>query len=74
MSNNKKKHKQKVGELKKVDGHITQTTKLVKVTPGNITFPDKPPKINYPFPHPQMFKKKMMDEQFSKFLNIFKKL
>ena len=44
------------------------------VTPGNITFPDKPPKITHPLSYPQQLKKKMIDEQFSKFLNIFNKL
>ena len=30
--------------------------------------------MNQPLPYPQRFKKKIIDEQFSKFLNIFKKL
>ena len=74
LEDNKKEHKQKDNDLEKADGDITQTTEHVKVTLGNINFLDKPPKIKHPFPYPQRFKKKMIDEQFSKFLNIFKKL
>ncbi|XP_062100221.1 uncharacterized protein LOC133806104 [Humulus lupulus] len=41
---------------------------------GSITFPDNPPKITTPLPFPQRFHKKAIDEQFSKFWNIFKKI
>ena len=60
--------------MEKVNKNITQATEPVKVTPGNITFLDKPPKITHPLLYSQRFQKKMIDEQFSKFLNIFKKL
>ena len=46
----------------------------VKVTPGRIMFPDNPPKITTPLPYPQRFKKQNLDEQFTKFLGVFKKL
>ena len=69
-----KKEQPKEDELEKVKGDITQAIEPVKVTPSNITFPDKPPNITHPLPYPQQFKKKMIDEQFSTLLNIFKKL
>ena len=37
-------------------------------------FPENPPKLTLPLPFPQRFQKKKLDEQFFKFLNIFKKL
>ena len=37
-------------------------------------FPNNPPKITTPLPYPQRFKKKNLEEQFSKFLEVFKKL
>ena len=40
-----------------------------KVIMGRIKFPDNPP-----LPFPQRFRKTKLDEQFAKFLNIFKKL
>ena len=46
----------------------------VKVTPGSIMFPDNPPKMTTPLPYPQRFNKKKLDEQFVKFLEVFKKL
>ncbi|XP_062116927.1 uncharacterized protein LOC133830858 [Humulus lupulus] len=42
--------------------------------PSSITFPDNPPKITTSLPFPQRFHKKAIDEQFAKFLNIFKKI
>ena len=69
-----KKEQLKEGEVEKVNEDTTQVTEPIVVTPGNITFPDKPPKITHPLPYPQRFKKKIIDEQFSKFLSIFKKL
>ena len=46
----------------------------VPFMPGRIMFPDNPPKITMPLPYPQRFMKKNLDEQFSKFLEVFKKL
>ena len=46
----------------------------MKVTPGSIMFPDNPPKITTPLTYPQRFKKKNLDNQFTKFLEVFKKL
>ena len=46
----------------------------VPFTPGRIMFPDNPPKITTPLPYLHRFKKKTLDEQFSKFLEVFKKL
>ncbi|XP_062116646.1 uncharacterized protein LOC133830643 [Humulus lupulus] len=42
--------------------------------PGSIIFLDNPPKTTTPLPFPQRFHKKAIDEQFAKFLNIFKKI
>ena len=41
---------------------------------GRITFPKNPPLIIPPLPFPQRFRKAKLDEQFEKFLNMFKKL
>ena len=41
---------------------------------NSISFPDNPPVITPPLPFPQRFQKKKMDDQFSKFLEMFKKL
>ena len=46
----------------------------VPFTPGRIMFPDNSQKITTPLPYPQRFKKKNLDEQFSKLLEVFKKL
>ena len=48
LEDNKKEHKVKEGELEKLGGDITQATEPVKLTPGNITYPNKPPKIAHP--------------------------
>ena len=39
-----------------------------------VTFLDNPPIYTPPLPFPQRFRKAKLDEKFSKFLNIFKKL
>ena len=39
-----------------------------------IFFPDNPSIISPPLPFPQQFQKKKLDTQFSKFLEIFKKI
>ena len=41
---------------------------------GRVTFPENPPIYTPPLPFPKRFRKSKLDEQFSKFLNIFKKL
>ena len=43
-------------------------------TPRRIMFPDNRPKSTTPLPYLQRFKNKNLDEQFSKFLEVFKKL
>ena len=43
----------------------------VPFTSGRIMFPDNPSKITMPLLYPQRFKKKNLDEQFSKFLEVF---
>jgi hypothetical protein len=42
--------------------------------PKSISFSDNPPLITPTLPYPQRFKKKKLDTQFSKFLEIFKKI
>ena len=42
--------------------------------PKGISFPDNPLIISLPLPFPQRFQKKKLDSQFSKFLEIFKKI
>ena len=67
------------------NGEVTALTKAKKETlaervekepfrPGRIMFPDNPLNITTPLLYPQCFKKKTLDEQFSKFLEVFKKL
>ena len=42
--------------------------------PKGILFPDNLPIVTPPLPFPQRFQKKMLDSQFSMFLEIFKKI
>ena len=42
--------------------------------PGRIIFSDNPPSYTPPLPFPQRFRKTKLDEQFAKFLNMFKRL
>ena len=42
--------------------------------PPSISFPDNPPTLSTPLPYPQRFQKQKLDKQFSKFLDIFKKI
>ena len=44
------------------------------VVPGRMTFPDNPLLYTPPLPFPQRFRKTKLDEQFAKFMNMFKKL
>ena len=39
-----------------------------------MAFLNNPPLLTTPFPFPQRFRKAKLDEQFKKFMNIFKKL
>ena len=41
--------------------------------PGSISFPDNPPRYTPPIPYPQRLQKKGIDDQFKKFVDIFKK-
>ena len=45
-----------------------------EVVLGRMTFPYKPPLYTSPLPFPQKFQKTKLDENFAKFLNMFKKL
>ena len=45
-----------------------------EVVPRRVTFLNNPPIYTPPLPFPQIFRKAKLDEQFDKFLNIFKKL
>ncbi|XP_062089372.1 uncharacterized protein LOC133795919 [Humulus lupulus] len=65
MNGEKEEDKQKV-EIPKKDPLVAN--------PGSISFPDNPPNITTPLPFPPRFHKKAIDEQFAKFLNIFKKI
>ena len=42
--------------------------------PPSISFPDNPPILSTPLPYPQRFQKQKSDKQFSKFLDILKKI
>ena len=48
--------------------------KYDEVILGKITFPNNPPSYTPPLPFPQKFRKTKLDAQFSKFLDMFKKL
>ena len=50
---------------------IKETPKSI---PCSISFPDNPLVIKPKLPSPQRFHKKKLDDQFSKFLEIFKKI
>ena len=45
-----------------------------EVVSGRITFPDNRPTYTPPLPFPERFRKTKLDDQFAKFLNIFKNL
>ena len=47
---------------------------MVQKSKDGISFLDNPPIITPPLPFPQRFQKKKLDSQFSKFLEIFKKI
>ena len=44
------------------------------VVPRRMSFLDNPPLLTTPFPFPQRFRKDKEDDQFKKFMKIFKKL
>ena len=45
-----------------------------EIVPGKVISPNNPLIYTPPLPFPQRFRKAKMDEQFTKFLNVFKKL
>ena len=47
---------------------------LREAVPPSISFPDNPLILPTPLPYPQCFQKQKLDKQFSKFLDIFKKI
>ena len=61
--------KNKVEEEEIVDDTLRETDK-----PPSILFPDNPPILSTPLPYPQRFQKQKLDKQFSKILDIFKKI
>ena len=61
-------------EIEEAEPRKEKMVEKAPVRPGSLSFPDNPPKITPPLPYPQRFQKKKLDEQFAKFLNVFKKL
>ncbi|XP_024021746.1 uncharacterized protein LOC112091715 [Morus notabilis] len=62
------------GKDKSKEENLKTKKEAPVVRPGSITFPDNPPHITPSLPFPQRFQKKALDEQFEKFLNIFKRI
>ncbi|XP_024032090.1 uncharacterized protein LOC112094710 [Morus notabilis] len=62
------------GKDKSKEENLKAKKEAPVVRPGSITFLDNPPRITPPLPFPQRFQKKAFDEQFEKFLNIFKRI
>ncbi|XP_024022409.1 uncharacterized protein LOC112091902 [Morus notabilis] len=62
------------GKDKSMEENLKAKKEALVVRPGSITFLDNPPRITPPLPFPQRFQKKALDEQFEKFLNIFKRI
>ncbi|XP_024024484.1 uncharacterized protein LOC112092467 [Morus notabilis] len=62
------------GKDKSMEENLKAKKEAPVVRAGPITFPDNPPRITPLLPFPQRFQKKALDEQFEKFLNIFKKI
>ncbi|XP_024025997.1 uncharacterized protein LOC112092920 [Morus notabilis] len=62
------------GKDKSKEENLKAKKEAPVVTPGSITFLDNPPRITPPLPFPQRFQKNTLDEQFEKFLNIFKRI
>ena len=61
-------------EVRKLKVEIEEESPKVAPKPNSICFLDKPSIITPPLPFPQRFQKKKLDNQFSKFLEIFKKI
>ena len=61
---------------KKFEKKVEVEKEPAKAAPktNSISFLDNPPVITPPLPFPQRFQKHMMDDKFSKFLEMFKKL
>ena len=68
--------KPKVVKEQKVEKEAEVEQDPPKATPkrGSLSFPNNPPMTTLPLPFPQRFQKHKLDEQFSKFLEVFKKL
>ena len=68
--------KPKVVKEKEIEKEAEVKQDPPKTTPrrGSISFPDDPTMRTPPPPYPQRFQKQKLDEQFSKFLEVFKKL
>ncbi|XP_024029348.1 uncharacterized protein LOC112093949 [Morus notabilis] len=76
---NPREHKEPIksnddGKDKSKEENLKAKKEAPVVRPGSITFSDNPPRITPPLPFPQRFQKKALDEQFEKFLNIFKRI
>ena len=63
------KSKNKVEEKEIVDDTLRETD-----MPPSISFPNNPSILSTPLPYPQRFQKQKLDKQFSKFLDILKKI
>ena len=61
-------------EKVKEEEEIVDDTQREVDKPPTISFPDNPSIFQTPLPYPQCFQKQKLDKQFSKFLNIFKKI
>ncbi|XP_068649019.1 uncharacterized protein [Aristolochia californica] len=66
---NNGQRKNKVEEEEIVNYTLRETDVL-----ATISFPNNPPILSTPLPYPQHFQKQKLDKQFSKFLDIFKKI
>ena len=60
-------------EVKK-EAEVEQDPPKIAPRRVSISIPDNPPMRTPPLPYPQRFQKQKIDEQFSKFLEVFKKL
>ena len=58
----------------KVEEEIVDDTLREIDKPPSILFPENPPILSTPLPYPQRFQKQKLDKQFSKFLDILKKI
>lgn len=61
-------------KAKKKEDEVVDESPKVASNPNTISCLDNLPIVTPPLPFPQLFQKKKFDAQFSKFLEIFKKL